>query len=490
MNRLSHQEALNIAGASVEEAVGFVMEDPHRVTYHASAPVFWMNDPNGLIYYQGEYHLFYQHNPYGVEWGSIHWAHMKSKDLIHWEHLPMALAPSEEYDRDGCFSGSAVEHEGRLYLFYTANRFTSAKGLPDDLIQQQCVAVSSDGINFDKIEQNPVIAAPPESIGQTNHFRDPKVWKRGDAWYMVLGTKKHGRGKVVLYHSADLIQWQFLGVLTESDGTLGHMHECPDLFPLGGKDVLLYSPEGVGGESLSGYSIGELDYDKGVFRHGAFRRLDYGFNFYAPQTMTDDRGRRILFGWMPMNGKSLDKSWAGCMTLPRELKYTGGNRLQIQPVDEMKLLRTNHLKVEEYFITDHRRHAFRGISGDCIEMIVVFDLHRTDAKQFGLHVRRSKDGREKTVVSYDAETGSVSIDRTHSGEGDKGVRECAVEADRDRTLKLQLFLDRSTLELFINEGDAVMSGFIFPDPASTGIELFSVGGTAVVQSLDFWEMAR
>lgn len=158
-NQLCHRKAIEAAVHSVEKSLEIAPADPHRPAYHVSPSVNWMNDPNGLIFYKGEYHLFYQHNPFSPQWGNIHWAHCKSKDLIHWEQLPIALAPSEDYDKDGCFSGSAVEHEGKLYLFYTGNVFTTPTGLPDDLLQQQCVAVSEDGVNFRKDSANPVIPA-------------------------------------------------------------------------------------------------------------------------------------------------------------------------------------------------------------------------------------------------------------------------------------------------------------------------------------------
>ncbi len=490
MGMAEHREALKKAEESVSKVVREVSRDPHRPLYHASPNAYWMNDPNGLIHYKGEYHLFYQHNPYAPVWGQIHWSHMKSTDLIHWEDLPIALAPSEPYDADGCFSGSAVEHEGKLYLFYTGHRFAKPQALPDDL-QQQCMAVSTDGIHFDKWEQNPIIAAPPDAIGQNNHFRDPKVWRHNGRWYMVLGTKKDERGKVVLYRSDDLLHWEFFSVLTESDGSMGYMHECPDLFALGGKEVLVFSPQGVapqGEPDLSGYYIGRLDYGNGSYEHGSFHRLDYGFNFYAPQTFEDAQGRRILFGWMPMQ-TDLGKLWTGCMTIPRELTYAGGGKLNIRPVEEMKRLRQRHVRHDDVRVTPDQFHTVQGICGDCVEMRVTFDLQKTDAAQFGLHVRVSDDGREKTIIRYDADSREIVFDRTHSGAGDQGIRKYAVQNGGTGTLTLHLFLDRCTVELFINEGEAVMSGLIFPEPSSTGIGFFSNGGTVAIRHIDFWVLA-
>lgn len=496
MERIStttHQEAIAKAAASIERARGSREADPHRPAYHARPPVHWMNDPNGLIHYKGKYHLFYQHNPYGAQWGDIHWGHMSSADLVHWEHLPIALAPSEAYDRDGCFSGSAVEHEGRLHLFYTGNLFTTPVGVPDDLLQQQCVAVSEDGIHFEKSARNPIIPAPPPEVGQNTHFRDPKVWKHGKRWHMVVGVRMNDTGKVVMYRSPDLIDWEFAGVIAESDGTMGYMHECPDFFSLGGKDVLLLSPEGasaVDGERTSGYYVGQLDYESVRYEHGLFQRLDYGFDFYAPQTLTDPCGRRILIGWMPMDGAGLGKQWAGCMTIPRELTlHSDTNRLLIRPAAEMKLLRSAPRSAGPFAVRDRELHTIPGIAGECIELLVEYDLAATDAAEFGLHVRVSADGAEKTVIAYHAHTGQMVFDRTDAGEGVAGMKACAIASGGSPDiLTLHLFLDRSTLELFINDGEYVMSGYIFPAAASRGIEFFAAGGTAAVRRVQCWDM--
>lgn len=366
-------------------------------------------------------------------------------------------------------------------------------GVPDDLLQQQCVAVSEDGIYFEKSARNPVIPAPPPEVGQNNHFRDPKVWKHSERWHMLLGVRMNDTGKVVMYRSPNLVKWEFAGVLAESDGTMGYMHECPDLFSLGGKEVLLLSPEGaaaVDGERTSGYYVGQLDYDSMRYEHGPFHRLDYGFDFYAPQTLTDPHGRRILIGWMPMDGVALGKQWAGCMTIPRELALRSDtNRLLIRPAAEMKLLRSAPRSAGPFAVRNRELHTIPGIAGECIELVVEYDLAATDALEFGLHVRASADGAEKTVIAYHAQTGRVVFDRTDSGEGVGGIKECSITSSGgNKTLTLNRFLDRSTLELFINDGEYVMSGYIFPAATSRGIEFFAAGGTAAVRRVQCWEL--
>ena len=485
--KLEHQNKLAQANASVNAAIEQMTYDPHRLSYHVSPPVYWLNDPNGLIYFQGHYHLFYQHNPYGPKWGNIHWAHMRSKDLIHWEHLPIALAPSEKYDRDGCFSGSAVERDGKLYLFYTGNIYTSNQGLPDDLFQQQCAAVSEDGIHFEKLDCNPLISTPPREVGDFNHFRDPKVFRQDGLWYMVVGNMKDYDGHVLLYRSEDLLHWQYVGMTVQSNGKMGYMHECPDYFVLNGQEVLLLSPKGIGPEdqpSLSGYYTGSMNWETGKFEHGDFHLLDDGFDFFAPQTFEDDKGRRILFGWMRMP-VTMDKEWAGSMTVPRELKSGGDGRLTIHPVDELKLLREAHTAYRDTVVENGVGKTLPHVRGSSAELIVVFDLQRTDAEEFGVKVRVSADGKEETAITYVRGEKRLTLDRNRSGAGVKGIRSSKC-LEGDEELTLQLFIDHSLVEVFVNNGETVISGFVFPDPDSNGISLFANKGQAVVKSVDFW----
>src|SRR5690606_18711606 len=171
------------------------------------------------------------------------------------------------------------------------NIFTSEKDTPDDLLQQQCMAVSVDGgMTYVKFANNPIISAPPPHIGENNHFRDPKVWSHNGKWYMVLGTKKDGRGKVLLYRSTNLHEWTFISVLIESDNIMEHLFECPDFFSLNGQDILLFSTEGTQDYPKSGYYVGKLNYETGQYEHGSFQLLDYGYHFNAPQTLVDGSG--------------------------------------------------------------------------------------------------------------------------------------------------------------------------------------------------------
>jgi len=483
---IQHKEALEKAELSIQHSLEAIADDVHRPVFHAAPKVNWMNDPNGLIYYNGAYHLFYQHNPYSAEWGNIHWAHLKSTDMINWEHLPIALAPSEAYDRDGCFSGSAIEHEGKLYLFYTSNIFTSPQGLPDDLLQQQCLAISEDGGNtFIKYDGNPIISSPPAEIGQNNHFRDPKVWKHNDQWYMVLGTKKHGKGKILLYRSHNLLDWDYVSVLVESDGSMGHMFECPDLFTIDGYDILLLSPEGMKEHPISGYFVGRLNYETGEYEHGEFHLLDHGHTFYAPQTFEDPSGRRILIGWMPMKGHQMNKNWSGSMTFPRELTLGNDQLLRINPVAEITELRqqVEHDNTLPFALSSEQKLLYQGSQ---LELVVSLDLQERTANQFGITFFASN--KERAVIGYEAESHSLYVDFSEMSAAPYSRKLIPLGEQGQSKLTLQLLLDRSTVELFVNEGQYVFSALLFPHIESNNITLFAEEGSVTIEQLQINEL--
>jgi Beta-fructosidases (levanase/invertase) len=267
---VKHQERIQIVEEFTAQKKDSIKKHPWREHYHFQAPVGWMNDPHGLIQFNGKYHLFYQHHPFSGKWGTMHWGHAVSENLIHWEHLPEALAPSETYDGwdgGGIFTGSAIEHNRELILFYT--------GCAKDR-QVQCMASSKDGVNFIKSDHNPILSKAPNGINP-HDFRDPKVWKQGELFYMVTGVTDgvsnliepsnydiNGFGKVCLHRSTDLKNWEFVNYLVESKGELGTMLECPNFFPLDGKWVLLYSPMGLLERQVI-YLTGDFDEVTGKF---------------------------------------------------------------------------------------------------------------------------------------------------------------------------------------------------------------------------------
>ena len=464
------------------------LNNRYRLGFHIMAPANWINDPNGLVQYKGEYHVFYQHHPYDENWGPMHWGHVKSKDLVHWEHLPIALAPTEAYEKDGCFSGSAVDDNGILTLIYTANIFIDQE--EDILDQSQCIATSTDGINFTKETANPVISKHPEE--GSGHFRDPKVWKHDDFWYMILGTRKEDTGKVVLYKSQDLRDWQYIGVLASSDGTLGYMWECPDFFELGGKHVLLFSPQGMESQGelykntfQTGYLVGDYSYATNTFESGAFTELDNGHDFYAVQTFLDDKGRRIAIGWMDMwesNMPTKADGWCGALTLPRELTLDHNNKILMKPVEELSLLRTSKQKVwtnkllsDSYLV--EAKH-------DLIELKLDVDLTNTDSRTVGVKIRGID--QEETIIMYETNEQKLVLDVSKSGKNEDGVRRTTLKADQQ--LSLRIFIDRSSIEVFANDGEVSMTSRIYPKEQRLGFELFTENGAAAVMDFTYWNL--
>lgn len=485
-----HKLMLDKAEQSVSRMKDLVAKDPMRLKYHFMAPAYWINDPNDLIYYRGEYHMFYQHHPYSAQWGAMHWGHAKSKDLVHWEHLPIALAPSESYDLDekgGCFSGSAVDNDGVLTLIYTGTVIRDER-----VVQTQCIATSYDGVTFEKYVGNPVISAPPE--GSSPDFRDPKVWRHEDKWYMVIGSSKDGKGRALLYRSNDLYVWEYVNVLAESDGTMGTMWECPDLFPLGDRYVLMFSPMGMG-ERQTVYLTGRMDYEKGIFTLDTCGDVDYGFEFYAPQSFLDGKGRRIIIGWlnawdwMPWFknfGPTSKNSWCGAMSIPRTVEIDGNGRLKFLPVEELTALRGDHYHIDR--LTVEEVEQVLPVKGDCLEIIAVFNLTDCKADEFGIKLRVSDNGREETVLSYLCCTGELLLDRNKSDGWSQGIRKCKLDMSGKEALRLHIYIDTCVVEVFADEGYATMTNNIYPNPDHKGLKIYSRGGNAELISLDIWKL--
>lgn len=487
-----HKYMLAKAEQSVANMKDQVAKDPMRLQYHFMAPAYWLNDPNGLIYYRGEYHMFYQHYPYSAQWGAMHWGHAKSKDLVHWEHLPIALAPSESYDLDekgGCFSGSAVDHNGILTLIYTGTVMKEGR-----VVQTQCLATSNDGVTFQKYIGNPVISAPPEE--SSADFRDPKVWKHKDKWYMIVGSSKDGKGRALLFRSNDLNAWEYVGVVAESDGTMGTMWECPDLFRLGDRHILMFSPMGMG-EKKAIYLSGEFDYYTGRFTWDYCGEVDCGFEYYAPQSLLDSKGRRIIVGWlnawdwMPWFqnfGPTFKNNWCGAMSIPRTVEMDDDGHLRFLPVEELKALRGGHFHLDRTAIEGEIQALPRSIKGDSLEIVAEFNLKNCHAEEFGFKMRVSDDDKEETVLSYSLKTGELQFDRNRSDGWSQGIRKCKLEsADKD-TLRLHIYVDTCVVEVFADEGRTTMTNNIYPNPYSINLKLFSLGDKVELISLDIWQL--
>ena len=457
--------------------------------YHVTGGVGWINDPNGFSLYKGEYHLFFQYHPYDNHWGPMHWGHVKTRDFVRWERLPAALAPDEAYDQDGCFSGSALElPDGRHLLLYTGVRKERDEDGTEREFQTQCIAFG-DGTEYEKYPQNPVITAadlPPE--GSARDFRDPKIWREGDVYRAVAGNRMpDGSGAVLLFESDDLRAWRYLGILAASGRRRGRMWECPDFFPLDGKDVLLVSPQEMKAEGLEFLEgnvtlclVGWFDREHSRLIREREQTIDYGLDFYAPQTVQTADGRRIMIAWMQywnsVDCPPEDLPFFGQMTVPRELRVRDGRLLQT-PVRELAAYRGE--KREYCDVPLSGDLALPGVRGRCLDMTVTVRPAEGEMYQsFRLDVARD----EENVVSilYRPASGTVRVDRTRSGYPGNvlNVREFAVR-ERDGAIRLRVLLDRYSLELFVNDGEQAASFTVYTKASADGIIFNTVGSARI-----------
>ena len=472
-----------------EAQFGPHIPDSERPAFHATPTIGWMNDPNGFSMYRGECHLFYQYHPYSNEWGPMHWGHLKTKDFIRWERRPAALAPDQEYDASGCFSGGAVElPDGRQLLMYTGvRRGHNEEGYIRD-VQTQCVAVG-DGVDYEKYGLNPVLDGKdlPEG-GSTVDFRDPKVWRAEDgAYYAVVGNRTEDEsGAILLYRSGDGLKWEFVRTLDRCCNQYGRMWECPDFFPLDGKQVLITSPQDmipIGLEFHAGNGtvclIGGYD-EKDGFTREQVQAVDYGLDFYAPQTLPAPDGRRIMIAWMQnwstVGAKPFHCRWFGQMTLPRELSVRGGRLYQL-PVRELERYR-GHLVVHNR-ISVCGETNLPGVQGRLVDMTVtVRPMGQGSYRWFRIHV--AKDGQHDTVIRYKPDESTLKIDRTRSGLPHDIVHTRSfLVRPRDGEIKLRIILDRFSVEVFVNDGEQAASAVIYTRQEADAIT-FDAGGQALI----------
>ncbi len=412
------------------------LTDALRPVAHFLPPRNWMNDPNGLIFWRERHHLFYQYNPKGASHGNIAWGHATSADLLHWEHLPIALSPDEPYDKRGCYSGCAVSDDDGLTLLYTG---VEPLENGDEKYQTQCLARSGDGVTFAKYPGNPIIAEPPVGYKRRD-FRDPYVWRddlndgNGENWWMVLGAKTGGdsphgsdRGAVLLYRGDDLTQWRYVGelVLAPRDGGLV-IHECPNFFRMGNRWVLLTSPI-PGGKSLAW--VGDLRGHRFTTTHQT--RLDGGDCLYAP--LTYRVGERVLmFAWLREarpHEEAIAAGWSGVMSLPRELYLRGDGSLGQRPAAEVLALRKELLRDVEQ-------------AGDAAVEIVL----------------DSPAGGELVVTYTDGTRHEVALCGESTASGNENLRQ------------IRVFCDRSVIEVFTDDGHAAAWRVYPRDPRISRID--------------------
>lgn len=462
-----------------------------RQRYHFMAETGWINDPNGLIEYKGKYHYFYQYNPYNGFWDNMHWGHAVSEDLLHWEFLPLALAPSEPYDnhkQGGCFSGSAVEHDGKLYLVYTG---TCNRG--NGFEQSQCIAYSEDGIHFEKYEGNPVITAP-EDIPK-DFFRDPKVWKHDGKYYIICGASKNHMAQALLYRSEDMLHWEFVNVLAESRGEWGYMWECPDFYQIEDKFVLMFSPMGAG-ERTCVYMVGDFSYETGKFVYDTCGEIDWGFDYYAPQSFLDSKGRRLIVGWangwdwMPFWkdwGPTYQEGWCGFYNLPREVKLNPDHTLRFEPVEELKALRMDGYQQTDLLLEDMKMEIplKNGVS---YELKMDVDLTETTANRFSFLLRA--DEQRQTEVTFDLKRQEMCVSREKADGWSRGTTKSPLKMKDKENLSIHIYVDQSSIEVFAENYKTNHSCNVFAEAGQNRNYISVSGGRLKIRSLWTWAMKR
>lgn len=448
-----------------------VTNQRYREHYHIQTPAGWLNDPNGLCYYKGYYHVFYQFNPYSSQWGPMHWGHVRSKDMIHWEQLPVALIPGDPEDSGGCFSGSAIVKDGRLYLIYTGHHYYD-DGNQDHFWENQNIAYSDDGIHFTKYSGNPVIEAPKDN---EQDFRDPMIWKHDDLFFLVLGSREKvtNLGRLLLYKSKDLFNWDYQGPIAKSTSQddQGYMWECPDLFRLNGQDVLVCSPQGIQphyhkflNKDQVAYAIGQLDYQKKTFVHSSFDLVDYGHNFYATRSFLTTDGRRIQFGWFSSFDNPMPEQadgWAGALTLPRELVMQN-NQLGAIPARETRSLRiANTLHASKII---HSKQKLDVPDPQHTEWDLTFILNQPNQQ---IQWQLANEKSSLLTFGYDRANGEITVHQ-HGQKDDRYAQVGKLDQ-----LRLQIFVDTSAIEIFVNDGLASFAERYYTDQQTVTTSLIA-----------------
>lgn len=454
-------EKINYSRRKLKEKVE---KDPWRLHYHLMPETGWMNDPNGAVQFNGVYHIYHQYVPENSKGGATHWGHKTSSDMVHFQEEEIYLSPENDYDKDGVYSGSAIQKDGKLHFFYTGN--VKLEGDYDYTFsgreQNTVHVISSDGFDVQKRE----VVIPHEDYpkGYTDHIRDPKVFEYKDKFYMILGARTlENTGSILLYESTDLDEWTYKSKLLEAQKDEGYMWECPDLFELDGITILVFSPQGILPQKhnylnphTSGYLMGHINWDELKFEPSdTFKELDKGFDFYAPQTFEDESGRRILWGWMGIGDTSpeyiyptVSRGWQHALTLPRELFIEEG-KLKQRPLPEYKTIRRKETKLQ---INDKLEAGT--LAGEVYELVIEL---KNSPRNFELTLRQD------SKLSFN--NGLLTLEHGPSG---YGRRRRYIEADT--LTKLHIFSDTSSLEIFVNDGEQVMSSRVFPKPNEDRIE--------------------
>lgn len=443
----------------------YPLKGDFRNKYHIEVPNGLINDPNGLSYNKGIYNIFFQWNPYTCEHKYKHWGLVSTKDFIRYKKPKIMLAPDLPIDKDGCYSGTANFIDDKLSVFYTGNVKENGVRIP----HQNIATFSKDNT---LIKKEPLIVGIP--YGYTEHLRDPFYIDINGIHCLVIGAQnKNLKGRAVVYISKDMKRWNFYGEIKTKLNDFGYMWECPNLINIDGLDVLLFSPQGLEKREFeyqnlyqSGYILGDYDFKNNIFVHGSFNELDYGFDFYAPQVFKDDK-RTIMIGWLGMPEDNIEKesptlknNYIYTLTMPRTLSIKGGKLKQL-PLEEMKSLRKEVLLDKTNIICD--KHEFN-VTNRSLEV-------NLDLEVFSDFKYILKFEKEEIILEYKKIDNVLILDFTNLSKGKNGIRK--VKMSEDKLRNIQMFIDVCTLEIFINDGDIVMTSSFFTESKYINLKMNS-----------------
>ncbi|WP_311491871.1 glycoside hydrolase family 32 protein [uncultured Anaerococcus sp.] len=421
-----------------------VATDPFLLDLHVYPETGWLNDPNGLCYFAGLYHFYFQYSPLDAKRGDIIWGHVSSPDFISYKRQDPFIFADSPLDKDGAYSGSAFIKDGKINFFYTGN--VKHEGYFDYITagrDHNTIKIISDAYSYD--EKILVMDHDDYPSDMTRHIRDPKIYEKDGAYYMFLGARSlSDKGMVLIFKSQDLKKFTY-HMRVETPYDFGYMWECPDYFDLDGQGILICCPQGLESEEYTyqniyqaGYFPLDLDLENKTYKLGDFVELDYGFDFYAPQTFEDPEGRRILIGWMGMPDAAYtnptDHDWQHAFTIPRVLSFVNGKVYQ-KPIGEYQKLRESEISLEKG--TSYQGKVFEAVAENI----------RGD---FSINIRKD------VTLSY--ENGILILDMGDSSYGRKTrmIKISKIE-------KLEIFSDKSSLEIFINDGEKVMTTRVYSE---------------------------
>lgn len=448
--------------SSMEEERQSVNKDYWRMGYHLMPPMGWLNDPNGLCEYNGEYHIYYQYSPFEAEGGLKFWGHYSTKDFINYKENDIAIFPDQPYDCHGVFSGTAFI-EDEINFFYTG--MVQRQGYKDyeftGMEQNTVLVTSKDGVNFSNKELLLRNEDYPENMSW--HVRDPKVWKQDNKYYMILGAKTLDNvGCALIYTSKDKYNWKYLNTV-QSDDRFGYMWECPDYIKVDNQSILICCPQGVENDGIDYINVHQCGYflvdgditSQKNYSLSKFYVLDRGFDFYAPQTFKDCKGRTILIGWVsisdtPFENPTVQNGWQHCLSLPRELKIINGKLTQ-NVISELKKLR------DEGKCFDIRDEETKDLQGDKYELQLDFYKSPRD-----LSIILRKDTR----LSYNNETKEFKLNL-----GKSGFKRDERKVKIDELRNLVVYSDTSIIEIFLNDGEEVFTTRIYCEAKDIVIDI-------------------